>query len=88
MKQYNLIDFNPDTFVYISNNQVYIKSTAALIMLKDLEGGFKLFFACIIIPRFIRDFFYHLIAKNRYKLWGRKAVCMIPESDISDRFLE
>jgi len=86
LNHFELTNSSPDTFVYVRNNEVYIKSSAALYVLKDLGGCFKLFFVCIIFPKFFRDFFYNLIAKYRYKLWGKKDVCMIPDESVIERF--
>jgi predicted DCC family thiol-disulfide oxidoreductase YuxK len=77
-----------DTFIYLREDSLLSRSTAALYLLKDLGGFYRLFFAGIIVPRFIRDFFYNLIARSRYNFWGRKESCMIPTEDISSRFLE
>jgi len=41
----------------------------------------------IIIPKPIRDYFYDLIAKKRYKIFGKKDTCMIPTPSIEKRFL-
>lgn len=87
IKNFDLPYNKPDTFVYIRNKKPYIRSSAGLFVLKDLGGIWKLFFALIIIPAFLRDFIYMLISKSRYKIWGKKDSCMIPTQDISDRFL-
>ncbi len=88
MNHFDLTDSSPDTFVYIRNNAAYIRSSAALYVLKDLGGFFKLFFVCIIFPKFFRDVLYNLIAKYRYRLWGKKDVCMIPDESVSAGFGE
>ena len=62
---------NYDSFVYVRFGKVYIKSTAGLKILLDLGGSWKLCYGLIIFPRFIRDFVYDVIAKYRYKIWGR-----------------
>ena len=87
--QYNVIIDNEklDTFVYIRNNKAHIKSTAALYVLKDIGGFYCLLFGFIIIPRFLRNFLYSLIANSRYKIWGKRDECMIPTPDIKERFL-
>ena len=76
-----------NSFVYLRNNMILLKSTAALYLAKDLAGFWKLLFAFIIIPRPIRDFVYSIIASNRYKWFGKSESCMIPSADIKDRFL-
>jgi len=76
-----------DSFVYVNNDRVYTKSTAALHVLKELGGAFKLTFILIAIPRTIRDFGYSILAKNRYKWFGRKESCTLPSSEVRERFL-
>jgi predicted DCC family thiol-disulfide oxidoreductase YuxK len=58
--------------VYFSGNQHFMKSTAVLHVFKDLGGGWSLLYGFIIIPKFIRDSVYRLIARSRYKLSGKK----------------
>ena len=47
-----------------------------LHILKEMGGVWKLFFIFIIIPNFIRDFIYKIIAKTRYKIFGRHDYCI------------
>lgn len=62
-----------NSVVYISSGKYFLKSTAILHILKDLGGVWKLFFFFIIIPGFIRDIIYKIIAKIRYGIFGRYA---------------
>ena len=75
------------TVILIDNGKVYTQSSAALRICKYLDGGWKLFYGLMIIPKFIRDFFYNIIARNRYKWYGKKDTCMIPGPEIRERFL-
>jgi predicted DCC family thiol-disulfide oxidoreductase YuxK len=65
-----------DSVIYIRSDKYYLKSTAILHILKELGGIWNLFFLFIIIPRFVRDFFYKIIAKSRYKIFGRNDSCI------------
>ncbi len=76
-----------DTVVYFSSDKVFVRSAAVLNLLKDLGGGWILFYSLVIIPSFIRDFFYNIIAKNRYRIFGRRETCMVPSKDIESRFI-
>ena len=86
LKKYILESNNLNTVVYIKGEKYFLKSTAILNIIKDLGGYWKLFYAFIIIPKFIRDFIYDLIAKSRYRIFGKKESCMIPSPDINKRF--
>jgi predicted DCC family thiol-disulfide oxidoreductase YuxK len=87
LKQYELplADFN--SFVLIENGKAFTKSTAALMVAKKLHGAIKIMYGFIIIPSFIRDAIYNLIAANRYKWFGKKESCMIPTPALKSRFL-
>jgi len=77
-----------DSLVYISDKQFYLKSMAVLRILQTLGGGWKLLYVFVIIPRFLRDGMYNLIAKWRYKWFGKSETCMIPSLEYRARFLE
>jgi predicted DCC family thiol-disulfide oxidoreductase YuxK len=85
--QYGLTHNNMASFVLIENNTVYTRSTAALLVAKRLDGLIKLLFLFIIVPAFIRNAVYNLIAKNRYKWFGKKDTCMVPTASLQSRFL-
>jgi len=78
---------NPDTFVLIIDGKFYKKSTAALKVCRELSGMIKILYPIIILPKFFRDFVYDLIAKNRYKLFGRRDSCRIPTEEEKSKFL-
>jgi predicted DCC family thiol-disulfide oxidoreductase YuxK len=76
-----------DSFVYIRGDQFFVKSSAGLNVLKDLGGIWKLFYVFIILPRSFRDFVYNMVAKSRYKIFGKRETCMIPTPELRERFL-
>jgi predicted DCC family thiol-disulfide oxidoreductase YuxK len=76
-----------ESIILLENNKIFQKSTAALKIAKHLNGFWKIFYILIIIPSFIRNFFYDIIAKNRYKWFGKRESCMIPDEKVRDKFL-
>jgi predicted DCC family thiol-disulfide oxidoreductase YuxK len=79
---------NQETIVFLKENQVYIKSRAIIEIIASL-GTFWVFFKIfLLIPPFIRDFFYHVIAKNRYSLFGKNTQCRMPTEKEKNQFLE
>lgn len=76
-----------DSIVLFEDGKIYTRSTAALRIARRLSGAWPALYAFILIPRFIRDFFYDLIAKNRYKVWGKRDTCMLPGPDTEKKFL-
>lgn len=66
----------------------YIKSTAALKIFGNFGGIWELSKFLLFFPSFIRDFVYDIIAKNRYKWFGKKNQCMIPTPELLSKFLD
>ncbi|MFA9370275.1 MAG: thiol-disulfide oxidoreductase DCC family protein [Labilibaculum antarcticum] len=79
-------DFN--TIIFIENEQVYTKSTAAFELTKHLTYPWKAIYYFRYIPNSITDWIYNLISKNRYNWFGKKDKCMIPKSEWKHRFFE
>ena len=76
-----------ESFVFIQGDKYYLRSAAALKVLKELGGIWRAFYVFILIPRSIRDFMYNLIAKSRYKIFGKRDVCMVPTPELQERFI-
>ena len=76
-----------DTVVYLSGDKAFLRSSAVLNLMNDLGGGWTLFYSLIIIPSFIRDFIYNLVARSRYRSFGKRESCMVPTKDIENRFI-
>ena len=85
--KYALPTDNFNSFVLILNGKAYTKSTAALSVAKMLSGPIKLLYGFIVVPAFIRNGVYNVIANNRYKWFGKKESCMLPSPDVAARFL-
>lgn len=88
LPQYHINPTSLSSVIFIDNGKVYTQSSAAIQICKHLDGGWKLFYGLIIIPKFIRDFLYNIIARNRYKWFGKKESCMIPTPELKERFLD
>lgn len=76
-----------DSIILVDGDSYYTKSSAALSIARHLSGGYPLLYAFIILPRFIRDPLYELIANNRYRWFGKKESCMIPTPELKAKFL-
>ncbi|MFO7575278.1 MAG: DCC1-like thiol-disulfide oxidoreductase family protein [Bacteroidales bacterium] len=71
-------DQDNGTVILIYSDKFYMRSDAALMALRILGRGWQLLYVFIILPRFIRDGIYRLIAKTRYRLFGRSDTCCTP----------
>lgn len=76
-----------DSVILIEGGEAYTESTAALKVARHMDGIWSLAYAFIIVPKFIRDYFYKLFAKNRYRLFGKKDACMLPSPEVRAKFL-
>ncbi|MBU5210641.1 thiol-disulfide oxidoreductase DCC family protein [Heyndrickxia oleronia] len=76
-----------DSFVLIEDGKLYTKSEAALLVCRSLNGLWKWGYAFRIIPLPIRNWIYEMIAKNRYRWFGKRDSCMIPSKEDQERFL-
>lgn len=88
LKQYGIDPGNVDSLLLIKDGNAYIKSEAALRLVKELQGSWKFLSVFTVIPKPIRDWLYDLVAKNRYKWFGKKDACIVPTEDIKTRFLD
>ena len=76
-----------DSIILIDEDNYYVKSTAALKIAGQLSGAYPLLYGFMVIPGFIRNWVYDIIAKNRYKWFGKKESCMIPTPELKNKFL-
>ena len=88
LPQFHINPSSLSSVIFIDNGKAYTQSSAAIQICKHLDGGWKLFYALIIIPKFMRDGLYNIIARNRYKWFGKKESCMIPTPELKERFLD
>ena len=76
-----------NSVILIHHGKAYQKSNAALEIAKNLSGLWPALYIFKIVPRFIRDGVYDWIARNRYRLFGRRDECIIPTPELKSRFL-
>jgi predicted DCC family thiol-disulfide oxidoreductase YuxK len=88
LRQFGLSTEAFDTFVLVEGGKAYTRSTAALRIARRLPGAWKLLYALVMVPRPVRDWAYGLVARNRYRLFGRRDACMVPTPELKARFLE
>lgn len=80
-------DFNElNTLVLIKDGKAYFKSSGALTLNKFLKAPYSWLYAFMIVPGFIRNWVYDIIARNRKK-WFKKEFCFVPGASLKDRFI-
>jgi len=72
-----------DSIVCISaDDHIYLKSDATLMIMKQLDFPYnRLAGALHLIPAILRNPVYDFIGKRRYRIWGRKNVCVLPDGE-------
>jgi predicted DCC family thiol-disulfide oxidoreductase YuxK len=88
LRKYRLPANEFNSFMLIEEEKLYTKSSGALRMLKHLGGAWALLYVFIVVPKFIRDAVYNLVARNRYKWFGKKNECWLPGPEWKARFLD
>jgi predicted DCC family thiol-disulfide oxidoreductase YuxK len=73
--------------VVIEGGRVWQESSAALRIARHLPGAWKLLRVFTVIPRPLRDAVYRLIARNRYRWFGKSETCWLPTPELKGRFL-
>lgn len=76
-----------DSIVLVEGDRVDVRSTAILQLFKYLGGIWRVFLVGYLIPREIRDSLYDVVARWRYRMFGRYEVCPIPPAESRSRFL-
>lgn len=87
LEEHNIDRTVTDSVVLIENGKAYVRTTAALRIARKLSGAWRLLYGFIIVPSFVRDVFYKLFARYRYKMFGKQEACMMPTPEIREKFL-
>ncbi|PLT30556.1 thiol-disulfide oxidoreductase DCC family protein [Peribacillus deserti] len=76
-----------DSIILLEKDSAYLYSDAALRIASKLDGVLQAARFLLYIPKPLRNFFYKIIARNRYKWFGKKNECMLPTNELKNRFL-
>jgi len=79
---------SPDSVVLVENGRVWTRSAAALRIARGLSFPWPLAYVFVVIPRPLRDWIYNLVARNRYRWFGKRDVCMVPTPELRARFID
>ena len=86
-KKFHLDPNDLESFILIEGDKYYKKTTAALRTAKEFGFPWNLSYIFIIIPPIIRNIAYNIIAKYRYKWFGKKESCRVPSPGERSKFL-
>ncbi len=76
-----------DSLVLLEKGEIYYKSTAALKIAINLSGLWPVLYPLIFLPKFLRDPVYNWIGSNRYRWFGKKSTCRLPNPAEKAKFL-
>lgn len=78
---------NPETLILVDGNRVLRDSDAVLAIYAGLGWPWRIIALLRLMPRLIRDPIYRWIARNRYKIFGRRETCWLPTPEQAHRIL-
>ena len=88
MLEEHKIDVNyTESLVFFEEERFSVSSTAALRIFSYLDGWERHLNILTVLPRPLRDAVYRFFAKYRYKWFGRREQCMVPTTELRERFL-
>ena len=85
---YGLDPVHFETNILVENGRAYVKAESSIRMAKGLDFPFSLATALRLLPRALADRVYDLVARNRFRIFGRTEQCMISLPGWEDRFLK
>jgi predicted DCC family thiol-disulfide oxidoreductase YuxK len=89
LAEYQYADDKLISVLLVSDGQIYSKSRAALRIAKRLDGAWPLLYYLFFwIPPFIADAVYNYIGNRRYRWFGKKESCWIPDDNLRQRFID
>lgn len=87
LKKNNFDTGTYDSMILIDGDKFYTRSDAALRIGKELRGFKKISGLLLLIPKPVRNAVYNIIAKNRYKWFGKKESCWLPTPELKQKFI-
>ena len=76
-----------DSVFYLRGEKLYSRSTAALFAISDMGGIWKLSLLFFVVPRVLRNLVYDFVARNRYRVFGKRESCRVPTPEERARFI-
>ena len=77
----------PESVVLVEDGRAFTRSDAVLRIARQLTFPWWVAYGLVVVPRALRDRVYDLVARHRYRWFGRQATCMTPTPELRDRFL-
>lgn len=78
----------PDSIILIKDKKIYEKSDALIEITTHLSGLWPILKISRVIPKKLRDCLYDWLAKNRYKIFGKRETCILPTTELQKKFIK
>ena len=88
LKDINLDSKKSESVILYDNKKISFKSKAVIEILLSLKGFYYLLWFAKIIPSFLSNIVYDIVAKNRYVWFGKQDKCIVPNKKITSKFLD
>ena len=86
-RRFGIDPTNPDSIIVVDGDKMLRDSDAVLAIYAGLGWPWKALAVFRLVPRFIRDPLYLFVARNRYRIFGRRESCWLPSPEFRDRLL-
>ncbi|HEV7248749.1 MAG TPA: DCC1-like thiol-disulfide oxidoreductase family protein [Shinella sp.] len=86
-RRFGIDPSDPESMIVVDGDRLFKDSDAVLAIYAGLGWPWKVFAGLRFIPRFLRDPAYRWLARNRYRIFGRRDACWVPSPDDADRVL-
>lgn len=86
-RQFGIDPADPETLIVVSGNQALRDSGAIFAIWSGLGWPWRALTALRVVPPVLRDPIYRIIARNRYRLFGKRQSCWMPNPEQADRVL-
>jgi predicted DCC family thiol-disulfide oxidoreductase YuxK len=86
-RRFGIDPADPDTLILVAGGRALRDSDAVIAIWRELGWPWRLAAAASAVPRGLRDPLYRWIARNRYRLFGRRSACWLPDPRYTDRLL-
>jgi predicted DCC family thiol-disulfide oxidoreductase YuxK len=86
-RRFGIDPADPETLIVVRDDMALRNSEAILAIWSGLEWPWQRLAMLRLIPRPLRDFVYLLVARNRYRLFGKRDTCWVPNPDQAERIL-
>ena len=86
-RRFGIDPTNPDSIIVVDGDKMLRDSDAVLAIYAGLGWPWRALAVFRLVPRFIRDPLYLFVARNRYRIFGKRKSCWLPSPDYRDRLL-